>query len=134
MIEDYSDKDLDVFLFGASVDGDHYIPPRVQEMDQTEVARYIFGYIKIKEKKHQYELGQYKKFVESTLKDHSERIEQTAKEAREYNMVLHTELDEFVNNKKKEFYQKFLEIKKVREEQTLLKDTFGNYMMSAKQI
>lgn len=134
MIEDYSDRDLEVFLFGSATDGDHYIPPRVQDMDQTEMARYIFGYLKIKEKKHQYELDQYKKSVETTLIDHSQRIDQTAKEAREYNMVLHTELEEFVNNKKKEFYQKFLEIKKVREEQTLLKDTFGNYMMSVKQI
>ena len=132
--EEYSEKDLETFLFGQKKDGDELQPPRIQFMNPAEIARYIVSDMKIKEKKTQYERDLNKQLIHNNHDEIKSKLEQVSKEAREYNMVLHTELEEFVNNKKKEFYQKFIEIKEAKEEQSSIKDEINDLNTSLKQM
>lgn len=46
----YSDQEVESYLFGKSGDSDNDKPARIEKMDNVEIAKYIFGYIKIKSK------------------------------------------------------------------------------------
>jgi len=133
-VDNCSENELENYLFGEQANENDQMVPRIYEMDQAEIAKYIFSFIKIKSKKQQYEVQLFKQEVENNFKEIASNIEQATKEGREYNMILHSELEEFVNNKKKEFYQKFIEIKKTQEEQESIKESFSDNFLSMRQI
>ena len=133
-VDNCSENELENYLFEEQANENDQMVPRIYEMDQAEIAKYIFSFIKIKSKKQQYEVQLFKQEVENNFKEIATNIEQATKEGREYNMILHSELEEFVNNKKKEFYQKFIEIKKTQEEQESIKESFSDNFLSMRQI
>lgn len=132
-MQELSEEEMEEYLFGHSEAGSEE-PARIYMMDYPEVAKHLLSFMKIKLKKQQYEIDDFRKMIEQRMGQQQTQLEQVAKESREYNMELHTELEEFVSNKKKEFYQKFIEIKKAKEEQNMIKSSFAETMGSMKQL
>ena len=117
------DENADNFTSGKQGRGDDGAAPRIEFTDYNGVSK---GSI--------YEINQLKKYMDQNLKEHMGIIQQVSKESKEYNLILHSELEGFVKNKKKEFYQKFVEIKHIKEEQDTIKISFIEMNNTLKQI
>lgn len=130
----YSEKEIESYLFGYSGEGDEYIPPRIETMNQADIARYIVGYIRIKDKKNRYELQLQRDVFKANIEELNHRIDYAEKEGKEYNMILHTELEQFISNKKKEFYQKFKDIVNLKEQHSSILNSLDGYSQTMKQI
>jgi hypothetical protein len=132
--DEYSDREVESYLFGYSGKGDEYIPPRIESMGQADITRYLVGYIKIKDKKNRYEIQQQKDLFQAHIDGLNQRIDYAEKEGKEYNMILHTELEQFISNKKKEFYQKFKDIGNLKEQHGAILNSIDEYSKTMKQM
>jgi hypothetical protein len=132
--DEYSDREVESYLFGYSGKGDEYVPPRIESMGQADITRYLVGYIKIKDKKKRYEIQQQKELFQAHIDGLNQRIDYAEKEGKEYNMILHTELEQFISNKKKEFYQKFKDIVNLKEQHGAILNSMDEYSKTIKQM
>lgn len=88
----------------------------LNEMDQTEAFQSFFNYLRIMGKRNQYEIKQSSEALLEQLGNYKSELTKIEKESKEYNMVLHSELEDFVNNTKNEIYAKYGEIKMLKEQ------------------